>query len=351
VQVITLFDEQRKKDAIMKDVTLLQIAGLAVLGFGLPCSNMAQTNDLFIYRAAELEFPMNYGALYQLQETDNRQGAWSNSAPAILGEDCFESFLQSTRGGNQKFWRVVQGSPTDLMDFSRARSLSSTNGILFENVQWQGTNYQVRYRVGSSLHQTEMKPMTTFTIPGASITIDGSPSDWAGVRPVYADAQHDQSPPDGYPGTDIEGVRLARDSQNIYVAFFLYDGDPAADGTMYWCELTQYWQQLHTPGDTCFYALYTQHAGWAVAFSHREVGYGVKFFESGYVGVGTKFIEFKIPIVEIEYDGGGILPKRGIETRFLRTYVHHVHNNDVNNPLTTYDGAGEDNKVMVVNFY
>ena len=71
----------------------------------------------------------------------------------------------------------------------------------------------------------------------------------------------------------------------------------------------------------------------------------------GSVGVGSKLIEFKIPIDQLEYDGYGLLPKAGIEIRCFRAYLHYVHNWNVNDPLSTYDGASEDNKRLIVDFY
>jgi hypothetical protein len=337
----------------MKNVTILPVAVLAIWSFGLTCNSGAGTNNLFIFPAAELEYQMTNGALYQLQGTDNLQGPWSNSVPAILGVNSSESFLQSTRGGNQKFWRVVEGSPTNLMDFSRARSLCSTNSILFENVQWQGTNYQVQYRVGSALHQTEMTPMKTFQIPNANISVDGNSSDWSTIPVLYGDPQHDQNPPDGHPGTDIKQFKMARDTNNIYMAFWLYDADPPQDGTIYMTELQLYLNQMNMPGDTTIIASYSAgDAEWQVQIQHREQpSTGVKY-GTAYVGVGTKFIEYRIPVADVEYFGGSEFQYRmGIEGRFIRTYVHYVHDDDVNDPLSTYDGAGEDQKVMVIKFY
>jgi hypothetical protein len=290
---------------------------------------------------------MTNGALYQLQATDNLLGSWSNSGPAIVGEDCVESFLQSTRDTSHKFWRIVEGSVSNVLDFSQARSLTSTNYVLFENVLWHGTNWMVLYRVGNVLHQTELTPLRTYQIPGANITVDGNTSDWASVPAVYIDPQHDQEPADGHLGTDIMEYRIARDSTNVYMAYWLYDANPAEDGTMYITEFQLYLNQMHTPGDTMVCASYDDgDAEWQVSVGHREHQGGGITYGTTHVGVGTKFIEYKIPIADIEYDGGGELAKHGIETRFLRTYVHYAED-----PGSTYDGTGEDEKVMIVRFY
>jgi hypothetical protein len=240
----------------MKSLTFFQTVAFAVWAFGGPCAARAQTNVLSIYPAVELEYSMSNGVVCQLQATDNLLGPWSDVGPAVLGEDCAESFSQSIRGADHKFWRVAGGSASNLMDFSRARSLSITNYILFENVQWRGTNYQVLYRVGNASHQVDMTPLKTFQIPTATISIDGNPSDWSTIPVLYADPEHDQQPPDHHPGTDVKQFKIARDATNIYMAYWLYDADPPQDGTIYMTELQLYLNQMHTPGDTMILATY-----------------------------------------------------------------------------------------------
>lgn len=337
----------------MKRTNASGIVTLVLCGLTTASVSLAETNAISLYHALELEYPMTDSALYQLQATDNLLGTWSNSGPAVVGEDCSESFLQSTRDADRKFWRVVEGSVSNVLDFSQARSLTSTNYVLFENVLWHGTNWMALYRLGSVFHQTELTPLRTLQIPAATIVLDGSPADWTAVPVVYADAQHDQEPPDNHPGTDIQQYKIARDSSYIYMAYWLYDANPAAD-TMYFTEFQLYLNQMHTPGDTMVCASYSEgDAEWQVSVSHREHQGGGITYGSSSVGIGTKFIEYNIPIADIEYDGGGEVPRHGIETRFLRTYVHYVHDGDVQDPLSTYDGAGEDDdeKVMIVKFY
>jgi hypothetical protein len=336
----------------MNYMTFFQAATLAVCGFGVPLTAGAQTNALSIYPAVELEYPMTNGGLYQLQAADTLPGDWSNAGPAVLGQVGAESFCQSIRGAGRKFWRVVQGSSSNVMDFSRARSLTITNYVLFENVQWQGTNYQLLFRIGNALHPTELTPLKTFQIPTATITLDGNPADWSAIPVLYSDPAHDQSPPDNHPGTDVQQVKIARDATNLYMAYWLHDANPPQDGTFYLTELQLYLNQMHTPGDTMITAGYSPaDAEWQVQVNHREqISGGVKYGAAN-VGVGAKFIEYRIPIADIEYDGGGMLSKIGIEGRFIRTYAHYVHNANPSDPLSTYDGAGEDAKVMIVKFY
>ncbi len=336
----------------MKRMKKTELFMLALSGFSAVSTSMAETNVLSLHQAVELDYPMTNGAIYQLQATDNLLGPWSNSGPAVFGEECSETFLQSTRYTTHKFWRVIEGNASNALDFSQARSLSSANRILFENVLWQGTNWMAYYRVGNTLHAGRMAPLATFQIPNATITIDGDPVEWSSVPAVYTDPQHDQNPPDNHSGTDVMQYKIARDETNIYMAYWLYDGNPPIDGTMYWTEFQQYLNQMHTPGDTMVMASYSEGAGqWQVSIGHREhQGEGITYGPD-HVGAGSKFIEYKIPIADVEYDGGGAFGKTGIETRFLRAYVHYVHGDTPDDPLNTYDGVGEDEKVMIVRFY
>ena len=315
-------------------------------------ASVSSQDALSIDRAVKLEFPMAEGNLYQIQDSADL-GSWSDSGPAVVGENCMETVMQSIQNADRKFWRVIPGSASNVLDFGEARSLSSTNFISFENVLWRGKHWLIDYRIGNVLHQDEMKELNTVQIPTASITIDGDPADWTGVPTVYTDPQHDQNSPDGHQGTDIKEYRIARDATYIYMAFWLHDANPPEDGTMYFTEFQQYFRQMHTPGDTFVVAMYASgSARWQVTTGHREdQGPGVTFGQT-FVGVGTKFIEYKIPIAKVEYDGGGVLPKRGIQTRFLRTYAHYVHNGNAADPLSTFDGASldADTKALIVDF-
>jgi hypothetical protein len=342
----------QKEEKKMKRTKTSRLVALVLCGFGAASVSLAETNVLSIYSAVELEYPTTNGAIYQLQMTDNLLGSWTNQGPAFVGEDGSESGCIPIRGASRKFWRVVEGNVSNVLDFSEARSLFEDNYILFENVQWQGTPWLVYYRVGGMFHEVGREPLTTFQVPSSSITVDGNPADWASIPAVYTDPQHDQQPSDSHPGTDIKEYKIARDATHIYMAYWFYDADPPADGTMYFTEFQQYLNQMHTPGDTVVCASYSAGAAaWQVSVGHREQPGQGAVYGSTYVGVGTKFIEYKIPIADVEYDGGGELQKHGIETRFLRTYVHYVNNGSITDPLTTYDGAGETNKVMIVKFY
>lgn len=238
------------------------------------------------------------------------------------------------------------------IDFSKARSISlSENIVRFENVIINAEPHWIHYRVArrGRLAPIGGGELASIEIPIADISIDGNRSDWDAIDPLYTDPEHDQGPPDGHVGTDVKEVFMARDDEFIYSAFTLYDGDPPEDGTMYVTELQQYLEQYHTPGDTIIMASYSTEDGWQMCVGHRESRGCSYTYDSSYVGIGTKFIEYKVPIADIEYDGGGEFDPMGIEGRFIRNYVHYCPGEPGEGD--TYDGAGEDNKLMIVNFY
>ncbi len=244
------------------------------------------------------------------------------------------------------------------IDFSRAKSLSSDeNMIRFENVIINGEPYWMNYRVlqRGFLAPTEVGKLATFEIPRANISIDGDPSDWDGIAPVYRDPEGDQEPNNGHIGTDAKEIFIARDDDFLYCAYTLYDGDPQRDGTEYVTELQQYFEQYHTVGDTIIEASFGEdefgEEGWHVYVSHREtLGHRLSF-DSSYVGVGTYFIEYKVPIADIEYDGDGQFHTMGIEGRFIRSYIHRYIPSEDGQNKNTYDGVSEGNKVMIIDFY
>jgi hypothetical protein len=233
-------------------------------------------------------------------------------------------------------------------DFSEAKFLSLENNILrFENVIFDGVHYWVHYAKGNFVDPIDKGELATFEIPSNPILIDGNPSDWLGINPLYTDPEGDQDPDHNHIGTDIKAVFIARDNNFLYVAFTLWDSDAQQNGTMYVIELQQYIFQYHTAGDTVIICNYTD--SWNICVGHRE-SIGCSYtYDSSYIGIGQKFIEYKVPISDVEYDGDGEFDPMGIENRFIRTYAHYCP--DDNCSLGTYDGAGEDNRAMIINFY
>lgn len=330
---------------VVAALCLASTTSSAATNSAYPGINLGRVN------AVQLKWPQQAGLVYQVQTAPNAYSAWSNCGYALFGYPggAFAYYPLPVTGTPR--FRVVRGQPQNALDFSKSRCLALTNNlVVFENVLLSNNHYQVSYRMGQAFKETSKRLLTTWEIAPAAITLDGNPADWTLINPVYMDALHDQSPPNGHAGTDVRMVKISRDSQYIYVAFYLHDANPAADGTVYLAEFQQYFNQYHTPGDTFVSASYS--GGWQVTVEHREnLGAPSSEYGAAYVGVGTKFIEFKVPIQDIEYDGLGLFGKAGIETRFLRTYVHYIHNDNPQDPLSTYDGAGETNRVMIVHFY
>jgi hypothetical protein len=88
-------------------------------------ASVSSQDALSIDRAVKLEFPMAEGNLYQIQDSADL-GSWSDSGPAVVGENCMETVMQSIQNADRKFWRVIPGSASNVLDFGEARSLSST---------------------------------------------------------------------------------------------------------------------------------------------------------------------------------------------------------------------------------
>ncbi len=170
------------------------------------------------------------------------------------------------------------------------------------------------------------------------------------VAALYTDAAHDQQ--GAYLlSTDAAAFYAARDEQYLYFSYQLQDGDPDPT-TMYIAELQLFRGLYHAPADTIIMATQTPTHLWGVNVFHRESLGVEQEFDGSHVAVGSKVIEFKVPIAAIEYDGGGLFPKMGIQYRFLRAYVHYVANGDVNDPNSSYDGVADgDNRKLIINFY
>ncbi len=62
---------------------------------------------------------------------------------------------------------------------------------------------------------------TPFSIPSATITVDGDAADWSGISPARTDPQGDDSM--DYTGDDIKAFYLAQDSENLYLRLDLWE--------------------------------------------------------------------------------------------------------------------------------
>jgi len=76
----------------------------------------------------------------------------------------------------------------------------------------------------------ELEPSGSFTIPAATITIDGDPGDWPPQAVVFEDVSGDGDP--NKSGTDLEKLYLAKDAEYLYAGMSFYDGDPTHNDGM-----------------------------------------------------------------------------------------------------------------------
>ena len=253
-------------------------------------------------------------------------------------------------------------------DFSYAKSLPYlTNTMtLFENVIIDGAHYNVKMQ---SSFSGVMKPvykqkLKTVTIPTRTITIDGDRSDWAGLLPVINDPKDDKDDQyDNLPWTDLNKVYMARDNDYLYFLMTVYDYlgldlKPTLPDTnaLYFVELQQYLNQLHTFGDVSVNVGYDLSAlKWRVTVAARP-GFIMATIPPEFVQVGSNFFEWKVPIAAFQYPPNNPLPYNspvptspGIENQFIRAYIHPGPHpttgqppSDENNPST---------RPMIVNFY
>jgi hypothetical protein len=85
-------------------------------GWVLECSNGGNTSgttgdevdSIRIYTAAEIVFPTELGKQYQIQATSSPAAGWQDVGDPIPGTGNNHSYLGSTRGSAQQFYRVVE---------------------------------------------------------------------------------------------------------------------------------------------------------------------------------------------------------------------------------------------------
>ncbi len=329
---------------------------ITTVPLGLPPCGLAQiaeTNQLRIYPAAELRFQSQPGGLYQLRMATNAAGPWTNFGFGFFGSGVDEQVFVSTRRPSSAFFGLIPGALSNTPDFSCARSLATTNGVRLENVKYAGSNWWVELKFNQNFAIQSEGLLDTLEIPWATnMVMTGTKGDWDtnGIAALYTDAAHDQE--GAYRlSTDAAAFYAARDDQYLYFAYQLHDGDPDP-ATMYIAELQLFRGLYHAPADTIIMATQTPTHLWGVNVFHRESLGVEQEFDGSHVAVGSKFIEFKVPIAAIEYDGGGLFPKMGIQYRFLRAYIHYGASGDVNDPNSSYDGVADfDNRKWIVNFY
>jgi len=146
---------------------------------------------------------------------------------------------------------------------------------------------------------------THFEIPTATITIDGNSDDWNDIEPVYIDNTNDQDPKANWDGTDLYKFYLAKDDTYLYTMMTLYDGEPSTGTiTVYGLSLKKLPGYNDSVGDRWTYA-YCYDNSWFVevvelvdleTLETTEIdGYSSK----KYIGVGSNFIEWKVPLTSM----------------------------------------------------
>jgi len=245
------------------------------------------------------------------------------------------------------------------VDFSQARSLPylTADQVMFENVlvDYQHFALLMGWK-RAKFEPIELRRLNTVKIPTATISIDGVDTDSAGIPPVIVDPAGDADPFfDREPGTDMANVYLARDQQNLYILMTMHNGGPTTiPDSMYTVELQQYLYQIHTPGDLIIAAHFDLNRHWLVEVMDRGPGQFVAFYPEGHVATGDGFVEWAVPLADLQNPSDVPLPyfpagprDRGIENRFIRAYIHpgpHPASPvaDINYEMT---------RPMIVNFY
>jgi len=145
------------------------------------------------------------------------------------------------------------------------------------------------------------------TVTSDAITIDGDITDWTGLSPVFADVAGNNDP--YLPGTDINQLYLAKDTEYLYLAMTLHDGPPDTD--------VRY--GFVAANKRCGYD------GWgelsAVAYHDPAYGWGVEVIHSGdWELIGSypeghaeaqSIIEWKVPLTDMGNLSG----------RYIRVYT------------------------------
>jgi hypothetical protein len=272
----------------------------------------------------------------------------------------------------------AQGPPAELeiptqgllanrtLDFSQARSLPlfSAKRTMFENVLIDGQPHEVLMEWNKNgMRPVSVQSLVTAEIPFQTMTIDGNDSDWMSISSIIEDDLGDGA--DGYEGTDFSSLRLARDGDYIYCLIKLNDGDPRTYPTFHYSvEFMQHQYQIHTPGDINVTAKKMEEPSdpsWRVEVWVRGVACDssrVVFVGSDYVEVGTKTIEWKIPISVLQWPPDtprvsfppSPLGPQGIENHFVRVFLNGILKEG--DDFLPTDGYGDPPWLpLIVNFY
>lgn len=150
-----------------------------------------------------------------------------------------------------------------------------------------------------------------FTIPRATITIDGNIDDWALIVPAYVDKVNDEDPGANFVGTDLKGIYLAQDDEFLYIMFTLNDGNPN-QGTQFTFEAVPNAGKSGVDGDYLASAMFSNGAwrSWVGVRNNSQLNVN---YSADYVGIGNGFIEWKVKLSDIHL----------INDRYLLAYIHN----------------------------
>ena len=150
-----------------------------------------------------------------------------------------------------------------------------------------------------------------FTIPRATIDIDGSIADWALIEPAYVDEVNDEDPEANFVGTDLKGVYLAQDDDFLYIMFSLNDGNPNEEA-QYTFEAVPNAGKSGVEGDYLAVAIFSNGA-WSSSVHVRDNPQLNVHYSADYVGVGNGFIEWKVKLSDFHF----------FNDRYIFAYIHN----------------------------
>jgi hypothetical protein len=137
--------------------------------------------------------------------------------------------------------------------------------------------------------------VTEFTIPYASITIDGDISDWVGISPVFIDAFDDVQ---GVPTANIDQVYISQDNDSIFIRFDLVAAPNLQPGEVGQCRLEL--SDIANPNNNYFITAWLNSAqsqiqdATAIDVATGADGDIQSYFGSGYYFLNGRFLEYRI---------------------------------------------------------
>lgn len=233
------------------------------------------------------------------------------------------------------------------VDFSVARSLPYRYPywVSFENVIAGSERLMVlmdsRSKPGknTNLEPVAIRKLNTLEIPRVgpeAILIDGNGSDWTSIPEALTDPSGDSSQP-SVPGSDLVSLQLARDDTFLYGRIRVTN--QPGDSVMYVFELVQSVLQMNAAGDVLVNC--ARHGWkpeqplppWSCLVHDRNGAFranyppGTPTGPQGAIAVGGDFIEWRIPLKDLQYQAFPMFPvsgkvDQGIDNRYIHLYAH-----------------------------